>query len=83
MFKFYFLCYKLQLFFKQYIHCITFTYCKGFMNFKQTLIFYKHKIEKIWKFECFLYVSNSTLSLLKIWVSKKLYYKNYRALCEK
>jgi len=55
-FKCYFLYYKLQLFFKQYIRCITFTCCKGLTNFKQTLIFYKHKIEKIWKFECFLCV---------------------------
>jgi hypothetical protein len=43
---FFCVCYKLQLSFKQYIHCITFTCCKRFMNFKQTLIFYKHKIEK-------------------------------------
>jgi hypothetical protein len=41
-----FVCYKPQHFFKQYIHCITFTCCKGFMNFQQTLIFYKQKIEK-------------------------------------
>jgi hypothetical protein len=31
------------------------------MNFKQTLNFDKQKIEKIWKFECFLDVSNNTL----------------------
>jgi hypothetical protein len=30
------------------------------MNFFKTLIFYKHKIEKIWKFEFFLDMSNST-----------------------
>jgi len=65
MFKFYFLCYKLQLSFKQYIHCITFTCCKGFMNFKQTLIFYKHKIEKNMKIWMLLYVSSSTLLLFK------------------
>ncbi len=35
------------------------------MNFKQTLTFYKHIIEKIWKFECFLNVYNNTLLLQK------------------
>jgi hypothetical protein len=45
IFKFSFLYYKLQLFFEQHIHCITFTCHKGFMNFKQTLNFDKHKIE--------------------------------------
>jgi hypothetical protein len=35
------------------------------MNFLTTLNFDKHKIEKIWKFECFLDVSNSTLLLKK------------------
>jgi hypothetical protein len=33
------------------------------MEFKQTLNFYEHKIEKLWKYECFLDVSNSTLLL--------------------
>jgi hypothetical protein len=33
------------------------------MNFKQPLNFDKHKIEKIWKFECFLDLSKSTLLL--------------------
>jgi hypothetical protein len=33
------------------------------MNFFETLIFDKHKMEKIWKFECFLDLSNSTLLL--------------------
>jgi len=33
------------------------------MNFFKTLIFEKHKIEKILKFECFLDVFNSTLLL--------------------
>jgi hypothetical protein len=45
--KFSFLYYKLQLFFKQHIHCITFICHKGFMNFKQTLNFDKQKIGKI------------------------------------
>jgi hypothetical protein len=31
------------------------------MNFLKTLIFDKQKIKKIWKFECFLDVSNNTL----------------------
>jgi hypothetical protein len=35
------------------------------MNFFWTLIFDKHKIGKIWKFECFLDVFNRTLLLLK------------------
>jgi hypothetical protein len=30
------------------------------MNFLTTLNFDKHKVEKIWNFECFLDVSNST-----------------------
>ncbi len=46
IFKFNFLYYKLQLFFKQHIHCITFTCHKGFMNFLKTLKFDKHKFEK-------------------------------------
>jgi hypothetical protein len=33
------------------------------MNFLKTLIFDKQTIEKIWKFEWFLDVSNSTLLL--------------------
>jgi len=42
----------------------------------KTLNFDKHKIEKIWKFECFKNVSNSTLLLQENWGSKKLYYEN-------
>jgi len=33
------------------------------MNFFEALIFYKQKIEKKWKIECFSNVSNSTLLL--------------------
>jgi hypothetical protein len=33
------------------------------MNVFETLIFYKKKIEKKWKFECFSNVFNSTLLL--------------------
>jgi hypothetical protein len=47
IFECYFLYYKLQLFLEQYIHRITFTCCKRLMNFKQTLIFHKQKIEEI------------------------------------
>ncbi len=47
IFKFSFLYYKLQRFFEQHIHCITFTSHKIFMGFKQTLNFYEYKIEKI------------------------------------
>jgi hypothetical protein len=46
------------------------------MNFLTTLNFDKHKIEKIWKFEYFLDVSNNTLLLQKIWRWNKLYYEN-------
>jgi hypothetical protein len=35
------------------------------MNFKQPLNFDKQKIEKIWKFDCFLDVFKSTLLLQK------------------
>jgi hypothetical protein len=31
------------------------------MEFEQSLNFYEHKIENLWKFECFLDVSNNTL----------------------
>jgi hypothetical protein len=47
IFKFSFLYYKLQLFFEQHIHCVTFTCRKILMEFKQTLNFHEHKIEKI------------------------------------
>jgi hypothetical protein len=46
------------------------------MNFKQPLNFDKHKIERKWKFECFLDVSKSTLLLQKNWRSKKFNYEN-------
>jgi len=35
------------------------------MNFKQTLVFYKHKIEKYEILNFFLYVFNNTLLLQK------------------
>jgi hypothetical protein len=45
------------------------------MNFFKTLIFYEHKVKKLWKFECFLDMFNSTLLLYKKgW--NKLYYEN-------
>ncbi len=70
MFKFYFLCYKLQLFFKQYIYCITFTCCKGFMNFKQTLIFYKHKIEKYENLNAFYMCLKYPITFKKLSIKK-------------
>jgi hypothetical protein len=75
IFECYFLYYKLQLFLEQYIHRITFTCCKRLMNFKQTLIFHKQKIEEIWKSECFLYVSNNNLFLKKLTLKKIVLWK--------
>jgi hypothetical protein len=41
-----------------------------------TLIFYKQKMEKIWKYKCFLDVFNSTLLPLKFWGWNKFYFEN-------
>jgi hypothetical protein len=45
---------------------------KDSWTLKKTLNFDKHKIFKIWKFECFLDVSNSTLLLQKKLRIKKI-----------
>jgi hypothetical protein len=54
MFKFYLWVINHNISLNNIYNCITFTCCKGFMNFQQTLIFYKHKIEKNMKIWVFL-----------------------------
>jgi len=46
------------------------------MNVFKTLNFDKHKIEKIWNFECFLDFSNNTLLLQKEIEGQRMYYEN-------
>jgi hypothetical protein len=49
---------------------------KDSWTLKKPWFFINKKLKTIWKFEYFLYVSNSILLLQKTWTSKKFYYKN-------
>jgi len=71
-----FLYYNLQIFFKQHIHCITFTCCKRLMNILKTLNLINTKLKKYEN----LIVFQSFLVLpyyyKKHWGWNKLYYEN-------
>jgi hypothetical protein len=45
------------------------------MNFLKTVNFDQQKIQKIWKYECFLDVSNSTLLLKKVRIKEIILWK--------